>query len=73
MLLGLIARLLQKATSPRSRNMTDRHNTDKLIELGKMRRQRPMFQMKEENKIPEEELSKVEISNLLDKGFKVML
>ena len=32
-----------------------------------------MFQMKEQDKSPEEELSKVEISNLPDKEFKVMI
>ena len=32
-----------------------------------------MFPMKEQDKIPEEELSKVEISNLSDKEFKLMI
>ena len=32
-----------------------------------------MLQMKEQDKIPEEELSKVEISNLPDKEFKLMI
>ena len=32
-----------------------------------------MFQMKEQDKSPEEELSEVEISNLPDKVFKVMI
>ena len=41
-------------------------------ELGKMRQQRNMFQTKEQDKTSEEELSKVEISNLPDKEFKVM-
>ena len=31
-----------------------------------------MFQMKEQNKTPEEELSKLEISNLTNKELKVM-
>ena len=32
-----------------------------------------MFQMKEQDKIPEEELSKVQLSNLPDKEFKLMI
>ena len=32
-----------------------------------------MFQIKEENKTPEEELSKVEISNLPNKYLKLMI
>ena len=32
-----------------------------------------MLQMKEQDKTPEEELSKVEISNLPDKEFKLMI
>ena len=38
-----------------------------------MRQQRNMLQMKEQDKTPEEELNEVEISNLLDKEFKVMI
>ena len=38
-----------------------------------MRQQRNMVQMKEQDKTPEEELSKVEKSNLSDKEFKVMI
>ena len=37
-----------------------------------MRRQRNMAQMKEQNKTPEKELKKIEISNLLDVGFKTL-
>ena len=32
-----------------------------------------MFQMKEQDKIPEEQLSEVEISNLPEKEFRVMI
>ena len=35
-----------------------------------MKRQRNMAQMKEQNKIPEKELKKMEISNLSDAEFK---
>ena len=35
-----------------------------------MRRQRNMAQMKEQNKTPEKELNKMEISNLSDAEFK---
>ena len=38
-----------------------------------MRLQRNMFQTKEQDKTPEEELSEMEISNLCNKDFKVMI
>ena len=37
-----------------------------------MRRQRNMAQIKEQNKTPEKELNKMEISNLLDAEFKTL-
>ena len=37
-----------------------------------MRRQRNMFQMKEQNNLPEKELNK-KISNLLDEEFKTLI
>ena len=40
--------------------------------LGKIRWQRNMLQMKEQNKTPEEQLSEVEIGNLPKKEFRVM-
>ena len=39
-------------------------------EAAKMRRQRNMAQMEEQNKTPEKELNKMEISNLSDAEFK---
>ena len=38
-----------------------------------MRQQRNMLQMKEQDKIPEEELSDMGIGNLAEKEFKVMI
>ena len=38
-----------------------------------MRRQRNMAQMKEQNKHPEKELNKMEISNLKDAEFKTLV
>ena len=38
-----------------------------------MRRQRNMAQMKEQNKIPEKELNKMEISSLSDAEFKTLV
>ena len=38
-----------------------------------MRRQRNMAQMKEQNKTPEKELNKMEISNLSDPEFKTLV
>ena len=37
-----------------------------------MRRQRNMAQMKEQNKNPEKELNKMEVSNLSDAEFKTL-
>ena len=54
-------------TSPRLGNMINLTKyTNKNKELHKMRQHRNMFQMKEKDKISEEELSQVEISNLPD-------
>ena len=38
-----------------------------------MRRQRNMAQIKEQNKTPEKELNKVEMSNLSDTEFKTLV
>ena len=38
-----------------------------------MRRRRNMAQMKEQNKTPEKELNKMEISNLSDAEFKTLV
>ena len=42
-------------------------------EAAKKRRQRNMAQMKEQNKTPEKELNKMEISKLLDAEFKTLV
>ena len=39
----------------------------------KMKRQRAMSQMKEQDKTPEKQLSEVEISNLPEKKFRIMI
>lgn len=63
-----------KVTSPKSRNVTDLPNTDtKTEKTGKMRQCSGIFEAKEQEKTPEEELSEVEISNLPDKEFEVMI
>ena len=41
--------------------------------LGKMRQQRIMSQKKEQDKTPEEQLSEVEIGNLPEKEFRVVI
>lgn len=38
-----------------------------------MRRQRNIFQRQEQDKVPEEETNGVDISNVTDKEFKVMI
>ena len=42
-------------------------------EAAKVRRQRNMVQMKEQNKIPEKELNEIEISNLSNAEFKTLV
>ena len=42
-------------------------------EAAKMRRQRSMTQMKEQNKTPEKELNKMETSSLLDAESKTLV
>ena len=46
---------------------------NKHMEVAKMRRQRNMAQMKEQNKTPAKELNKMEISNLSDAEFKTLV
>ena len=41
--------------------------------IDKMKRQRTMYQMKEQDKTPEKQLNEVEIGNLPDKGFRIMI
>ena len=40
--------------------------------IDKIKRQRAMYQMKEQDKTPEEQLSEVEIGNPLKKVFRIM-
>ena len=42
-------------------------------EAAKLRRQRKMVQLKEQNKTPEKELNKTEITNLSDAEFKTLM
>lgn len=42
-------------------------------ELGILRRQRNMFKMKEQNKTSKKELSKMKMSNLPNKEFKIKI
>ena len=38
-----------------------------------MKRQRAMYQMKEQDKTPEKQINEVEIGNLPEKGFRIMI
>ena len=38
-----------------------------------MKRQRTLYQMKEQDKTPEKQLNEVEIGNLLEKEFRMMI
>lgn len=55
--LGSKGHLLHRATPLRLGDIIELHNTYKQTELGKMRRQRNMFPMKEQNKTSEKELN----------------
>lgn len=48
-------------------------HTNKYRELGKMRQQRYIFQTKEKDKTPEREQSEMEITNLPEKEFNIMI
>ena len=41
--------------------------------IDKMKRQRAMYQMKEQDKTPEKQLNEVEIGNLPEKQFRIMI
>ena len=41
--------------------------------IDKMKRQRPMYQMKEQDKTPKKQLNEVEIGNLPEKKFRIMI
>ena len=41
--------------------------------IDKMKRQRTMYQMKEQDKTPEKQLNEVDIGNLSEKEFKIMI
>ena len=41
--------------------------------IDKMKRQRTMYQMKEQEKTPEKQLNEVEIGNLPEKEFRIMI
>ena len=72
-LLGPTGHLLRKATSPTGK--CDRPkiiHRNKYRELGKIRKQRNMFQTKEQDKTSEKELNEVEINSPPNKEFKVM-
>ena len=41
--------------------------------IDKMKRQRAMYQVKEQDKTPEKQLNEVEIGNLPEKEFRIMI
>ena len=64
---------LGHATKTQSHNSSTSYIDTKTRSLPKTRRQRNMAQMKEQNKTPEKELNKMEISNLSDAEFKTLV
>ena len=74
MLLGLIGHFLQKAISPRSGYVINLPNIyRKHRDLGKRKRQKNIFSMKEQEKSSGKELNKMEIRNLPYKEIKVTI
>ena len=53
--------------------VTLRKNSHIHRKIGKMKRQRDGYQMKEQDKTPEKQLNEVEIGNLSEKEFRIML
>ena len=41
--------------------------------IGKMKRQRTMYQMKEQDTTPEKQLNELELGNLPEKEFRIMI
>lgn len=63
---------LHRAT-PRLREVVISPNTHKHREIGKMRRQKNVFQSKEQDKSPEKNRNEMEVNSLPNKEFKVMV
>ena len=59
-----------KDTESKQLYLIDRN---KHIEVAKMRRQRNVAQMKEQVKTPEKQLNKMDINNLSDAEFKILV
>ena len=63
----------KKATSPRLGNITKLHrNKNRKLEE-KKRWQKNMFQMKDQDKTPREEIREIKIGNLYKKDFRMMV
>ena len=65
--------LLHEATLPRHAVKAALPNRNKHREAAKMRRQRNMAQIKEQIKTPEKDINEIEISNLSDAEFKILV
>ena len=61
----------QKQEEPQSCSLWKKNHIHRKID--KMKRQRAMYQMKEQDKTPEKELNEVEIDSLLEKEFRIMI
>ena len=61
----------QKQEELQSCSLWNKNHIHKKID--KMKRQRAMYQMKEQDKTPEKQLSEVEIGNLPEKEFRIMI
>ena len=71
--LGPIVHLLYKNTLSNGFIQLYLMHRNKHREAGKMRRQRNMSQIKEQNKHPEKELNKMKTSKLTEAGFKTLV
>ena len=54
-------------------DIADFPNMERQTQTDKMKRQRNMIQRKEQDKTTSRDLSKTDISNMTDRGFKVMI
>ena len=61
----------QKKEELQSCSLWNKHHTHRKID--KMKRQRVMYQMKEQDKTPRKQLNEVEIGNIPEKEFRIMM
>ena len=74
MIVNCISRILiydRKQEELQSCSLWNKNHIHRKID--KMKRQRAMYQMKEQDKVPEKQLNEVKIGNLPEKEFRIMI